>query len=233
MQIGFSTGFMHKEINPISLKAIEVCKSVSLGAIEINCIGGLIEDSQSIFSLNPFVFNDFKHVSLHAPAKVRYGNNDLTYTLLKGIEIACKNLPINIVVFHPDLIDSWKLLVKFDIPYAFENMDYRKKFGTTVKDLKKVFGKINGGFVLDINHCFSIDPEMKAAKDFVKEFGHRLSEIHLSGFSKYHEPLFVTKQFQIMDVIKSLEVPVILEGTCSKVSDVKKEYDFVSEYLGR
>lgn len=232
MRLGFSTGFMHKKINPCSKRALEICKAVSIGAIEINCIGGLEEGGDSVFNIDPMPLYGFQYVSLHAPSKVRFGLDLETRTLLSKIEEACRALPIEHAVFHPDLIDNWEVLREFDIPYAFENMDHRKHFGTEVEDMKKIFSIMqSAGFVLDLNHCYSIDSSMELAKIMVSEFGDRLCEVHLSGFVEYHEMLCETRQTQIIDALPGFRAPIILESPCNSIHDAKREYDYVFQNL--
>lgn len=231
MRIGFSTGFMHKEVSPVSIKALEICRSVSTEAIEINCIGGLDERGSRLLAIRPEELDGFSYISLHSPSKVRYDNDDPTRSLLAEIEYACQIMPIQIVVFHPDLIDCWEIFSEFKIPCAFENMDFRKKFGRTIPDLQQIFSRCDARFVLDLNHCYSVDPTMATAWELIRQFSDRLCEVHLSGFTTYHELLYETLQDEIMDTMPEMDVPIILESGCKSVADVKKEYDYVSNYL--
>lgn len=232
-RLGFSTGFMHKKINPVSKQAIDICRSASLGAIEINCIGGLEDNGKSIFDINALLLCEFGHVSLHSPSKIRYGDDEPTRQVLAYMQDACRVIPIiKNIVFHPDLVDCWEVLDEFNIPYAFENMDNRKNFGMSVADMEKIFSmQGDADFVLDLNHCFSRDPSMAIAKDMLSEFCDRLCEIHLSGFDGHHALLCETKQEKIMEAMLSTEVPIILESSCNSLSDVKKEFDYVFQYL--
>lgn len=231
MNIGFSTGFLHKEISPTSIRALEICRTVSTEAIEINCIGGLHENGHSASLIGACDVSGFRQVSLHSPSKVRYGNDASTRDLLAEIQKMCLAIPVKVVVFHPDLVDCWEIFSEFDIPYAFENMDHRKTFGKSVSDLRYVFSRCDSGFVLDLNHCYSIDPTMATARELIERFGDRLCEIHLSGFAGYHELLCDTLQTGIMDAMPDLDVPIILESGCESVTDVRREYEYVSAYM--
>ena len=73
---------------------------------------------------------------------------------------------------------------------------------------------------------------MELAREFIKEFGDRLAEIHLSGYIKYHELIYVTKQREILEAIPELNIPIILEGVCTREHhDRKREVNYVREYL--
>lgn len=233
MRIGFSTGFMYKTINPISKKALDICRSVSTEAIEINCIGGLSENGEMVTNINSQDLSDFDYVSLHAPSKIRYVDDRSTRRLLAEIKSVCRTMPVDVVVFHPDLVDCWEVFSEFDIPYGFENMDHRKKFGKSVVDLQHVFSCCDAKFILDLNHCYSIDPTMALAQGFFENFGDRLHEIHLSGFTTYHDLLYETLQDGIMDAIPKRDVPIILESGCKCMVDVQREYDYVSAYINK
>lgn len=231
MNIGFSTGFLHREIGPISSRALEICREVSAKAIEINCIGGIDEKGDELILIKPQALLGFEHVSIHSPSKVRYGDDNSTCQLLAAIEHVCREIPIHVVVFHPDLVDCWEVLSEFKIPYAFENMDHRKEFGKSILDLKAVFLHCDAKFVLDLNHCYSMNSSMVTARELIEHFGDRLCEVHLSGFTAYHELLCETLQTEIMDALPEKDVPIILEGDCKSVIDVQREYDYVTAYL--
>lgn len=232
MLVGFSTGFMYKEINPVSMRALNVCKGVSQEAIELNCVKGLSDNGEVITNISSDDLKGFKYVSLHAPTvKIRYKNDTSTHKLLSKLSEICRVLPIKLVVFHPDVVDCWEIFSEYQIPYAFENLDIRKCFGQTVDEMETVFQRLDCKFVLDLNHCFTIDPTMQIAEKMIKKFGDRLSEIHLSGYTSYHDLLYKTRQIEIMNPLKGINVPIILESCCNNLTDLQKEYDFVSSYL--
>ena len=66
---------------------------------------------------------------------------------------------------------------------------------------------------------------------FIFNFQNRIAEIHLSGFEFCHEPLFKTKQIDIIDCCQQIDVPIIIESILDKESDLEKEYSFVMKYL--
>ena len=133
---------------------------------------------------------------------------------------------------HPDIVDNWDIFDKYKMNWAIENMDSRKERFKTVEELAEFFGKKPGWkFVLDLNHCFSNDKSMKLASDFVDSLGDRIVEIHLSGYSGLHDPLFLTKQNFIIDYCKKSEAPIIIESVFDDVSQVQKEYDYIRNYL--
>ncbi|MEK9130070.1 MAG: hypothetical protein AAB526_01575, partial [Patescibacteria group bacterium] len=68
----------------------------------------------------------------------------------------------------------------------------------------------------------------------IKEFKDIIKEIHLSGYEIFHDPLYRTKQAEIIKYCKKLDVPIIIESTFEKSDDaevVAKEYNYILENL--
>jgi sugar phosphate isomerase/epimerase len=71
---------------------------------------------------------------------------------------------------------------RLDRRLLFENMDVQKAFGRSVADLDRVFAAHPAaGLCLDVAHCWTNDPSLRLAHEFVDRFGDRLREVHLSG----------------------------------------------------
>lgn len=231
--IGLTTGFAYKTINPISIDALNICKRVSSDTVELNCIGGTDKGELHLLkNIKPEDLADFEHISLHAPSsRIIYRNDSKTKIILDLIEETYHRLDIKYVVFHPDTISDYSIFDNYVFPAAIENLDKRKFFGKNVKDLKKVFQVFDCRFVLDINHCFSIDPTMRLAEDLISEFKNRLCGVHISGHKKYHDLLYETRQIEIMKAVAGLNVPMVIESRCAGEEEAKKEYEYINNYF--
>lgn len=232
MNVGLTTGFMHKDVNPLSEEAINVCREISLGAIEINCVGGLTRSGVPVSRITRQELDGFGHISLHAPcSKIIYRDDQATRDILAGIQLVCERLPISLVVFHVDNVSSWNPFINLPFNWAIENMDRRKQFGQNHRDLAPIFDRFDCGFVLDLNHCYTVDPTMKLAEQLIINFQDKIREIHLSGYIDYHEPLFETNQLAILRAIPDKNIPIILEALCKSAADARKEFEYVVKFL--
>ena len=216
MLIGFSTGALYK--SKLSLKEkLALYEELDCRAVELNYIR--IEDllAVNVASFPVEELSSFEWVSLHAPVKINYGATDSpTQEIFAKIEEVHKVRPLNLVVFHPETVVDFEPFKNAGFPVAFENMDNRKDSHRSAEDLAKVLSLDDKfRFVLDVNHAYTNDKTMKLASELYKRAGHRLSEIHLSGYSTYHEPLHATRQLQIIHAIRDFETPIIIESVLS------------------
>lgn len=223
MLLGFSTGSLYKTHELISKEAFEAIRSLGCNAIELNCRN---EDEilKLLTTIKPNDLAGFEYVSLHAP-------NVVNVNTLELLQRAQEIFHFKAIVIHPDEVENWEIFSRFELPFAIENMDWRKERGKYVDSLQTVFEKMDSKMVLDVNHCFTNDPSMLLAKDMVAEFGSRISQVHLSGFETFHEPLFKTGQVEIMDAIPDKNLPIIIESGCETIEDAKKEFEYVKNYL--
>lgn len=233
MRIGLTTGFAFKEIYPVSEGAFSVCREVSSDLVEINCIGG-IEEIDALDFVDYYGLSNFGTITFHAPCiGVRYGQNLQTKEIFSKIEEICRRIKIDVVVFHPDIVDDFLIFNSCSFPVAFENMDARKSFAKTVDDLEKVFQLVpEAGFVLDANHCFSIDRTMILANEMLARFGERLCEVHVSGFLfDYHGLIHLSRQDIILEAIPDVDVPIVIESLCHNTKDIKREYEYIRSFF--
>jgi hypothetical protein len=229
--IGFNSGVLHHSITPISKEMLSIIRETGSNAIELGY--SKTDRSNHLKNLKILDFRGFSHISIHAPSNFTYGNNKETIETLDLIQKAHNKFNFSCVVLHPDLVSDWRIFKNYNLPFAVENMDYRKKFGKTVEDLEKVFQNNHYGFVLDLNHAYSNDKTMKLASEFYEKFRDRLCEIHLSGFQKYHEPLFITKQDEIIRALPKKEVPIIIESVCDSKEDMDKELGYINGFFDK
>jgi hypothetical protein len=225
MFLGFSTGSLHKVYENISKENFEVFRSLGCNAIEIYCLDDK-DLEKLILEIKPGDLGGFSYVSLHAPMITNIETLEL---LQKAHDI----FHFNLVVIHPDEIESWNIFSKFTFPFAIENMDWKKEIGKYLESMQDIFSKIDAPMVFDVNHCYTNDPSLRLAHDMAEMFKDKIKEIHLSGFEKYHEPLFKTKQLEILQAIPDKNVPIIIESECETIEDVKKELDYIKKFLER
>jgi len=229
-QLGFSTGTLHK--TKLRLREqIAVIRSVGCRAVEIGCVKMESFLSKDLDELEEIDFTGFEYVSFHAP-KFNYGDPGTKYILNRIKRLQGKiGRPFDLVVVHPDSIRNTQIFINSELKIGLENMDSRKSSYRTVVELEFILEVCPGtSFVFDVNHAFSNDPTMRLAKDFITVLGSHISQVHLSGYAGSHEPLFETKQVELIKTIQNLNVPVIVESVLT-LQNISKEYDYILQHL--
>lgn len=230
--IGMSTGVLYRIISSMSQRIIDLQKSLGSSAIEIGCIR-----KERLFELPNLNAEDvrhhFSHLSIHAPTDLKYKLDAETKQVMNLIAEAHQRFRFDLVVFHPENVEDWSVFNNLPFPIGIENSDWRKGFGKTVEDIAKVFEQVDVGFVLDVNHCFSNDKTMKLAVEFATRFSGRLREVHLSGFTEYHEPISATRQEEILMAVPDANCPIIIESVCLDEEEVRQELSYVTNYFNR
>ena len=164
----------------------------------------------------------FQYLSIHAPAviydgdekeQMRYPSEGAEEALEKIMEIA-KETNADTVIVHSDLVDDFDWLSKkIGNLLAIENMDIKKSFGKTIKDLEKIFSQTPDlKLVCDVNHIYTMDDSMKLAKSFHSAFGDMICHYHLSGYGGFHSALHISREDIILEGIKDFSKPIIDEG---------------------
>lgn len=221
-KIGFSVTFNSVKgipfyLNLLQEMLLENCKAVEVHAYNLD----RFEQHQSIIDL----IKKFDFISVH------YSGHDINY----HIDLASK-IGAHALTIHPNFVSEWiKASKSLFCLISFENMDWRKKFGTNVDDMKSVFKQIpDASWTFDLNHIYSIDPTMKLADDFYRSFDN-LSHYHLSGFkdnSLPHTQLYETKQDIIIQSVKK-DSPIIVESFgVDDIVNFKLELEYVRERIG-
>ncbi|MEI6378978.1 MAG: hypothetical protein WCO55_04935 [Candidatus Falkowbacteria bacterium] len=231
-RIGLSTGMYYKFFSSLEPGVIKRCHDISTSALEICCVGGICDKGFWLDDLPAELLSDIDFLSIHAPSShISYGDNRFSYDILDALQRAWDKLTLDHIVFHPDTIKDWNIFRSYDFNIAIENMDNRKAFGTKPGQLQEVFDKIDCGFVLDLNHCYSNDQSMLLADSFLKEFSDRLVEIHISGYTSYHEMLHQTKQEAIERYLGMLDAPIIIESVCTATYQAQDEFDYICSHV--
>lgn len=231
--IGFCHGATFKILDHYLETNINLFKSVGCNAIEINCHSA--SEIDKLNDIEPLI-RDFKYKSIHLPCDLKYRNDKITNELLPKIVGYYQKIGAKLAVLHPDLIEDVSVFTKYSkVNWAIENMDDRKAKFKTVKDLKEFFdANKQWNFVLDVGHCNANDKTMKLADDFITELKDKIKEIHLSGYEIFHDPLHRTKQVEIIERCKELDVPIIIESTFEETdgtAGVGKEFNYIIKNL--
>jgi len=156
----------------------------------------------------------FTYRSIHAPSDTRYPSAEGEAIIEQILDYA-KRIKAHTVVLHPDRVDDFSWInQRLGSLLAFENMDYRKTFGRTVKDMEAVFRRSpKARFVCDLNHIFTWDETMRAAAEFHSAFADRLCHYHLSGYGgDGHQCLSITHEDVIISAVSNAATPIILES---------------------
>ena len=125
-EYGFSTGILHFTEMPL-MQRIENFSSLGVNAIELSYLSGNILQAKP--SEIARMLKCFSWISIHAPSRdVKYGNNEQTRKIIEKFAEFCDVLPINGIVMHPDIVQSFSVLENTNLPFLLENMDKRKDF---------------------------------------------------------------------------------------------------------
>lgn len=226
-RVGFSTGSLYKSQNTVQALrtfASAGCTCTELGFVRLNEWDWL--DQVTKDHLAPFCY-----VSFHAPIH-DYGQNKITQEILDRLTNFHTTIrALDLVVIHPDPINDFSALAASGLPIGIENMDTRKVSGQTVESLEPIFRRYSEWkMVLDVNHVFTKDPGMGLADKLKHAFRQKIAQVHVSGYSSSHEPLYQTQQTEIMAAAADLDVPIILESVVAP-NRVQTELDYVLSYL--
>ena len=227
IKLGFSTGAFYKHLS-ISEAIIFIknagCNAVELGFVKMNNI-----EEQQLLEITAEDLNGFEFVSFHAP-KINYGKNKETEDVFEKIKRIDSIRKLDIVVFHPDSVEDFDIFDNLSFNIGFENMDNRSDLFKNPQDFKELFSKNKGHkLIVDLNHIYANDRSMKLAGDFYKELGDRINEIHLSGCLTGHQPLFETKQLEILEAMRDFNTPIIIESILQP-QDLIKEKNYILDF---
>lgn len=209
MKIGFSTGSI--ALGDVR-RGVDVAKVGDTNAIELSALREeeLEPLLQSLDALQTEL-GKFFYISFHAPSKREKMTERELVSKLRSV--AKRGWAI---IVHPDVITDFAIWRDLGEAVCIENMDKRKLIGRTASQLKKVFDELpEATFCFDIGHAWQVDPTMQEADAFLKAFGTRLRQVHMSyvNSASGHERL----NDESMEAYKNLarrlgtSIPVILE----------------------
>ena len=189
-----------------------------------------LEGEIALSNLEKKDLDGFSCVSLHLPSLETYNEAQIV-NMLDVIQKAHEQFDFSAIVVHPHAAINWGIFKRYNLPFMVENMDWRKEVGKYVESLQDIFSKFDAAMVLDVNHCMTNDPSLHLIEDMFEAFGGRIREIHLSGFEMSHEPLFETRQDELVRTISGRDIPIIIESKCASADDLKIELDYVKDIL--
>ena len=228
IKLGFSTGVLHKTHR--TKEALKKMRDLGYDTVELGFVNPARIEEGWLDELTKEDLEGFKYVSFHTP-KHNYGKNEGTYSFFKKVERIDQIRKLGLVVFHPDMVEDFSVLNEVGFNVALENMDNRKGSHKQPEDFDGIFSQDNKyKLVLDVNHIYSNDPSMGLAKDFYSKFKDRIAQIHLSGYTGYHDPIFQTKQEEIIKAIQDFEVPIIIESVLAP-EDLEKERQYILKVI--
>jgi hypothetical protein len=163
----------------------------------------------------------FSYVSVHAPSQfVRMEEARAAELLRPCVE---RNWPI---ILHPDAISDHGCWRDFGPLLCLENMDRRKSSGRTSRELAGHFTALpEARLCLDLGHARHVDPTMTVARHILRDFGDRLTQLHLSELDAKarHLPLSMATVWAVAEVAERIpDAPVILESVVGS-SEIAKE----------
>ena len=220
--IGFSTGALAKGDFALGLDAqrnVPGIDAVELSALRDHELPALID---AIGSLD---LDDFEYISFHAPNRLTAMDEEAAFDLLLHVPDAWP------IIVHPELLQTPALWRRLGARLCIENMDARKTTGRTVSELRTLFDTFpEAMFCLDLGHARQIDPTMISAILMLREFGHRLRQLHVSdvGPRGEHLPLGATARNSFARVARFIpdDCPIIIESIIDRDA-IERELDTV------
>ncbi len=217
--IGFKSDFLGEAFSKADKRSLRICRDLGCGAIEIR----FFENDQ--FNVDKKDLESFDFVSFHAP------NNIEEPFVLDRIKEWHKEFGFEAIVVHPDIVLNWSRLNSYKLPIALENMDNNKKSGRTLESMAELMSRGDYKMVLDINHVYSNNGNLKLAEELWNEFKDKISHFHLSGFNQGHVPLFQTGQSDFIEFLKDKDKSIIIESVCKDPAEAKAEFEYIKSYL--
>ncbi|PQO36613.1 hypothetical protein [Blastopirellula marina] len=220
-RIGFSTGALAKSDFREGIRLqLSIANAIELSALREDELDPLVS------ALPRLELRSFDYVSFHAPSNLsNWSEADLVSRL--------RTLPNNIstIVVHPNIIQDFQIWRTLGDRLSIENMDQRYEVGRTSKELEIYFENLpEARFCFDIGHARQIDPTMSIAKQLLRDYEGRLSEIHISEVDAESHHCMISsitcKAFQRILADVDQGIPAIIESVVVP-SDITEEFQMV------
>jgi len=216
--IGFSTGALAYSDFRLGLGILQGkgTKLVELSALREAELGPMVA------TLGSIDLSGFDYVSVHAPSKYDPAREPEIIGLLGAV--AERGWPI---ILHPDPICDFSSWNTFGELLLIENMDKRNRTGRNTRELQEIFSNLpSAGLCFDIGHCRQVDPTMNEAYLILREFPHKLRQLHVSEVNSRstHDPLSSASitAFEIVAPLVPEHIPIILESPVQEM-EVRQE----------
>ncbi len=241
--IGPSTGWLY-ERDIYSLAQQEtILTRAGANSVEID-LGTWGSDDRRIISLTggeTFDAQSFVYRSLHLPD---VNDQEPEHQLAMAQElVAC--CAATVALTHPLKVKGdyptghYERMISDGIPLAVENMDSMKDSGFKLEELEQLVKVVGCRFVLDVQHTYERDSEMKYARDLLESLKDSLAHLHVSGGagSNIHSLVCrATNAARIVEfvgqVLSVKNVPMILEGEYTDSDELRQEIRFLTRELG-
>ena len=231
--ISFSLGNIWRwSDSPDRSKLIQYMKTLDITGVEI-----VFPTEQELYAfhlsgIDAQWLSGLPYTTIHAPFNL-FSSHASKETILKQLN-AISELYVKThaksVVFHPAPCEKLALLAGRNFHVTVENLPPGKHTG--IPELRRIFKKYpEFSFCLDISHAY-LWSKYETAR-LIREFGSRLSQIHLSGTyrRKSHQSLqSVSRDFmQTIEGIKCLDLPLVVEEDfrVKSLAGVKEELTFI------
>lgn len=170
--IGFSTGAL---AFADFRRGLELLRGTTANAVELSALRPA-ELDPLIDALDGLDLAGFGFVSVHAPSGA--DPSDEPRIVDRLAKVADRGWPI---VVHPDCIHQPSLWRRLGKLACIENMDKRKPVARTRDELGVWFKELpEASLCMDLAHARQIDPTMTEAFLMLRDFGERLTEVHIS-----------------------------------------------------
>jgi len=225
--IGFSSGVLDP-VDP--LHAIEWTLKAGLSAIELSSLR-LAELDEVARSVRDPGLSRLAWVSIHAPSDIPADREEGIVTRL--VEISRGRYP---VVVHPDTMHDRSLWRVLGPLLLLENMDQRKRMGQFAEDFIALFEDLpEAGLCLDVAHLRQVDPTLTEGFKFLRLFGRRLRQIHMSELSteSEHRPISLHASSYLKRFLSAVpaHIPAIVESGV-KMQNPLRDLDVMGWVLG-
>ncbi len=242
LMIGPSTGWLYAK-GIYSLRQQEaVLKQAGANSVEV-CLAGWDSNDKRMCSLTaeePFDVQTFAYRSLHLP-DVNGQNPEHQLAMAQNAVARCGAAvalthPLKVGVDYPT--EHYKMMIFGGVPLAVENMDSRKDSGFNPLELEKLVREVGCRFVLDVQHAYEHDHEMRYAGDLLESLKGQLTHLHVSGETEDNIHSLVCKATNAKRIVEFLgqvlstkNVPLILEGEYTTPDELRREIEFLTKEL--
>lgn len=225
--IGISSGALALSDFRRGLEIMRHCRDLT--AIELSALR-YEELDPLLAALDTLDLSQFSYVSIHAPSRIPDNQEEQAVGKLAGL--IARRLP---VVIHPDAIRHAGAWAVFGKLLCIENMDKRKPTGRSAKELAVFFEQLPAASLcLDLGHARQFDPSMTETYLILRDFGHRLGQLHISEVNtrSTHDALSYgsIRVFQEVAHMIPEHIPVIIESPL-KAEEIDREIARVREAL--
>lgn len=240
LMIGPSTGWLYaKEIYSLIQQEI-ILKTAKANSVEI-CLAGWDSNDKRMLSLKAgetFDAQTFTYRSLHLP-DVNGQEPEHQLAMAREAVVRCGAA---IALTHPLKVkgdyptEYYEKMISGNIPLAVENMDSRKDSGFNLAELERLVITVGCRFVLDVQHAYEHDPEMRYAGDLLESLKDQLVHLHVSGETENNIHSLVRgarNAKRIVEfigrVLSTKNVPLILEGEYATSDELRQEIEFLTK----